>query len=153
MSDPHSIFLVFSGVCLTIGVYFLVQLFIGWLFSEGKPVSERTPESALFTGAPVEEWTTTDIGVWRSFLKTDTGRKYLDRARSMVASSCISSCSDSMHTAHSAGTGHGMNEFLKWQLSLASEKMLESISQPTGAQVDNTSESYGQASLLEKLSP
>ncbi len=102
---------------------------------------------------PIPDWNIEDVNAYRMFLATPTGTKLSDRSKVMVSSSSVRLCGDVVNTAHSAGSASGMNEFLKWQRSLASKQMLEKLSQPTGAQVDNTSNSDGQAALLARFSP
>ncbi len=141
-----------STLTVLIFPVWIVLIFLTWrVTGSSKTPKIVTPEQ--FSLPSPNEWTEDDLRRFKAFLDCPAGKKFIDRSRLMVAQSCINSCADTFHTQHSAGMGHGMAEFLKWQLSLASDEMLKTLSQPTGAQVENTSEAFGQTSLLEKLSP
>ncbi len=146
---------ILIALLLSIAISAAIAWFVGRVMALNKEnVPTVTPARKESIGVMGKlEWTADDIAVLRNFHNTPTGAKYLQNAQALIAATCINSCGEVMHTAHSAGVGHGMNEFLRWHLSLASDAMLQTLSAPAPLPQDDTSEVYGQDSLLEKYRP
>lgn len=96
-----------------------------------------------FEQAP--DWTPADAGNLSTFLKTETGQTLARRFAVVAGIAAVAGCADSMHTAHSAGSGNGWNEACQWFLKL---------SRVVGDQTTKNDEQApeDEAQLLERLS-
>jgi len=96
-----------------------------------------------FDRAP--DWTPDDALALDAFLKTPAGQALRQRFEVVAGNVCVAGCADAMHSAHSAGIGHGWNEALQWFLKL---------SRVTGEQVTQSDqpEDVDEAALVERFS-
>jgi hypothetical protein len=96
--------------------------------------------------AVAPDWSMQDMGFWRHFLFTPTGRRLQARLLRVAYANAIQGCQDAMHTTHSAGKAAGFSEC--WQY-------LESLSRSASdsAETMNARTPEGEPSLREVLSP
>ena len=81
-----------------------------------------------------EAWTVEDVQALRNFMRSATGLKMVKNCGSYIHEQAMSECAGDKATPKA----FGMNELLRWQFNLASEKMLSQAAGDTAANTNTT---------------
>lgn len=127
------------------------------------PTFPLNPEPAqvavcLVPNAP--DWITDDRARWFQFLRSETGRKLIARARAVHYAAALRASEDLFHTQHSAGVAKGFGDAIKWFESLSLVPRDSGTAGPVDAADDadvtgqnNDTQPPGEAALRELMSP
>jgi hypothetical protein len=97
------------------------------------------------------DWLPENRAHWNAFLNSPTGLVLMARLRAVQGQVATTACADAFHTQHSAGTANGWNECRQWLESLSRSSRV--IEEAKDSQKSTDSQSPGEASLAERLSP